>query len=213
MSLFGGSKGSVFGVLDKVTDTVILSLIFLAFCIPVVTIGASCTALYYTANKTWRHNRGYMLREFTGAFKRNFRPATLAWLLLLLVGAILGGDLFYVLRVMPSSSLSAFLNLFFILLSALVLIWAAYLFPYIARFEDTLRVTLKNCVLLSFLHFPSSLLLFLIIAGGAVVMWLFFPLAIIVPGAVAIWQGDILEGVFRQYMSEEDREKEDSLNL
>ena len=213
MSRFNGSKGAVFGVLDQVTDTVLLSLVFLLFSIPLVTIGASFTALYYTANKVHRHNRGYMFQEFLRSFKRNFKQSTLAWLLFLIMGAILGGDLYYVLRIMPSSGLGAFLNIFFIVVAALLVIWASYVFPYIARFEDTLRVTMKNCAFLSILHFPSSLLLLLLAAGSLLLIWLFLPLAVIVPGGMAIWQGDILEGIFRRYMSEEDQKKEDERNL
>ena len=210
--MFGRSKNVIFDILDKITDTIFLSLVFLLFSIPVFTIGASMTALYYTVNKVQRHSRGYMWGEFTGAFRRNFKPATLTWFIFMAVGAVLCGDLIYVLKVMPSSPLSAFLNIFFIVLLALLLIWGGYVFPYIARFEDPVRVTLKNCALIAILNFPVSLLILALLAGSGLLIWLFFPLAIIVPAGMTIWQGDLLEKVFRKYMSDEDREKEDILN-
>ena len=98
--MFGRSKNVIFDILDKITDTIFLSLVFLLFSIPIFTIGASMTALYYTVNKVQRHSRGYMWGEFTGDFRRNFKQATLTWLIFMAVGAILCGDLFYVLRVL-----------------------------------------------------------------------------------------------------------------
>ena len=210
--MFNRSKNAIFDILDRLTDTVFLSLIFLLFCLPVFTIGASMTALYYTVNKVQRHNRGYMWEEFTGAFKENFKQSTLTWLIFLLLAVILGGDLYYVLRVMPSSPLGAFLNIFFIVLLALLVIWAGYVFPYIARFRDTIPVTLKNCALIAILHAPVTLLLLLLLAGGGLLIWMFFPFAVIVPAGVAGWQRDLLEKVFRKYMSEEDRQTEDFRN-
>ena len=211
--MFRNSKNVIFDILDKITDTVFLSLVFLLFSIPVFTIGASMTALYYTVNKVQRHSRGYMWQEFTGAFRRNFRQATLTWLLFLAVFAVLGGDLYYVLKVMPPSPAGAFLNVLFIVLLVLLVTLCGYVFPYTARFQDTIRVTIKNCALIALLNLPATLLLLLLLAGSGLLIWLFFPLAIIVPAGSAYFQGEILEKVFRKYMSDEDREKEDIADL
>lgn len=213
MAKSGGMKGSVFSTLDKVTDTIFLSLIFLLFSLPVFTAGASCTALYYTVNKVQRHNRGYLWSEFTGAFKRNFKQATLTWLIFLAAGGILAADLFFVLKVMESSALSAFLNVFFLLLLALLAAWGGYVFPYIARFEDSIKVTLKNCALIAMLNLSWTLLVLGILAAVAGGIYLFFPLALILPAAGAQWQAGVLEPIFRKYMSEEDQALEDERNL
>ena len=193
------SKNAIFDILDGLTDTVFLSLIFLLFSLPIITIGASLTALYYTVNKVQRQKRGYMWQEFTRAFKANFKQSTLIWILFLLAALILGGDLYYVLQVIPPTSGGAFLNIFFIVLLVLLVTWAGYVFPYTARFQDTIRVTLKNCALMAVLNIPATLLLMLLIAGSALLIWLFFPLAVVVPAGMMGWQRDILERVFKKY--------------
>ncbi len=210
--MLGRSRGVIFEILDRLTDTVFLSLIFLLFSVPIFTMGAAMTALYYTVNKVQKHSRGYLLQEFTGAFRRNFRQATLTWLLFLAAGAVLCGDLFYVVKGMQASPLGAFLNVFFIVLLVLLLLYGGYVFPYIARFEDSIRVTLKNCALIAIMNFPVSVLVLLLLLGSVLLIWLFFPLAILVPAGMTSLQGDLLEKVFRKYMSEEDKEREDALN-
>lgn len=213
MSKAGERRGAVFGFLDKAADCILLSLIFLLFSVPVFTMGASFTALYYTVNKVQRHSRGYLWSEFTGAFRRNFKQATLTWLIFLAVAAILGGDLWFVTRVMKNSALSAFLNIFFLVLAVVMLAWCSYVFPYIARFEDTIRVTLKNCALIAVLNFWWSLLTAAILAGVAAGIYLFFPAALLLPAGGAMLLTDVLEPIFRKYMSEEDRALEDERNL
>lgn len=208
MEMSGHSRNVIFDILDKITDTVFLSIIFLLFSVPLFTMGASMTALYYTVNKVQKEGRGYMLQEFGGSFRRNFKQATLTWILFLAAGAVLCGDLFFVLKRMQSSPLSAFLNVFFIVLLAMLLTYGGYVFPYIARFEDSFKVTLKNCALIAVVNFPVSFLILALLAGSGLLIWLFFPLAVIVPAGMTILQGDLLEKVFRKYMSEEDRKDE-----
>ena len=75
-SLFGSSMGGAI-------DIMYIGILWLLCCLPVITIGASSTAMYYTMVKSVRHGRGHVSREFFGAFRRNFKAATLAWLVFL----------------------------------------------------------------------------------------------------------------------------------
>ena len=67
----------VFQMLGKLVDCVWVSILWVICCIPVFTIGASTTALYYTVHKSIRGDRGYTTRTFFGAFRDNFKAATL----------------------------------------------------------------------------------------------------------------------------------------
>ena len=54
----------VFQMLGKLVDCVWVSILWVICCIPVFTIGASTTALYYTVHKSIRGDRGYTTRTF-----------------------------------------------------------------------------------------------------------------------------------------------------
>ena len=75
----------VFQILGKLVDCVWVSILWVICCIPVFTIGASTTALYYTVHKSIRGDRGYTTRTFFGAFRDNFKAATLPYLIWLAV--------------------------------------------------------------------------------------------------------------------------------
>ncbi|MFQ7880190.1 MAG: DUF624 domain-containing protein [Blautia producta] len=62
--------------IGKVIDIIWLSTLWFICCLPIVTIGASTTALYYTSVKAIRKNRGYVTKTFFHAFKMNFFPRT-----------------------------------------------------------------------------------------------------------------------------------------
>ena len=82
-----------FTVMGHVADLMILNIVFLICCLPVVTIGASLTALHYVTLKMARNEESYIVRSFFKSFKQNFRQATIINLIMLAVGAVLYVDL------------------------------------------------------------------------------------------------------------------------
>ena len=78
-SLFG-PDGKVNRALGFVRNLMVLGLIALICCIPVVTIGASLTALNYVALRIARGEEGYIIRDFFRSFRESFRSATIIWM-------------------------------------------------------------------------------------------------------------------------------------
>ena len=70
-------------LLSRMADAMLLSIFFVLSCIPVVTIGAAFTALYYTAMKGITGDDGYVWKFYTRSFKQNFKQATGMWMLFL----------------------------------------------------------------------------------------------------------------------------------
>lgn len=68
-------------ILADFVNCIWLGLLWLACSLPLVTLGASTTALYYAVVKGVRHDRGTPTRLFFSAFRENFKTATLTWLL------------------------------------------------------------------------------------------------------------------------------------
>ena len=80
-------ENPVWNFMGKVADLVILNLLALICSIPIVTIGASWTAMYYVTIKIVRKEEGYIIRDFFRSFKENFKQATIIWLLTTLPSA------------------------------------------------------------------------------------------------------------------------------
>lgn len=156
--------------LTKLTDLFILNILFILCCIPIITIGASLTALYTVTLKAAKNEESYITASFFRAFKENFKISTLSWLIVLVIGVILFLD-FWFSGYFPAS-LSKLIRVAAISFSIIYALIVTYLFPYIARFENTLKNSFKNAFLLSVSHLPYTVLL-LLIFGLAIALTLF----------------------------------------
>ena len=194
----------VFQMLGKLVDCVWVSILWVICCIPVFTIGASTTALYYTVHKSIRGDRGYTTRTFFGAFRDNFKAATLPYLIWLAVMIILGCDAYITYQVLKTGSMKGAFFYFFLIMIAVAIMWSAFLFPYIARFENTVKITLKNAILMELRHLPWSLLIIILLLLAIFLTWLIPIFVFLMPACIVLIFDLILERIFRMYMSPED---------
>lgn len=144
-------------VLNKVADLMWLNILTLICCLPIFTAGASLTAMHYMALKIVRNEECYITRGFFKSFKENFKQGTAIWFLLLLAVGVLAGD-FYII----TKTDMEFHNVIKIIIMAaamLVLFTATFVFPVLAKFENTLKRTLKNAFIMSILQFPKTILM------------------------------------------------------
>ena len=198
--------------INKIVDCVCLSFLWLLLCIPVVTAGAATTALYYTVNKVIRNNRSYIWKEFWHAFRTNFKQSTLVWLILIFIYAIMGIDCYIMFQYAKAGVSYGSLYIVFAVLMLIVTMWANYLFPYMARFENTLKAVLKNCVIMALLKLGKSVVLLVLFLAALVVTYVFFPAIMILPAVYMLLANFILEKVFVKYMTPEDIEAEKERN-
>lgn len=197
--------------LNKIVDCFFLSVLWIVFSLPLVTFGASTTALYYTINKVIRHDRSSLWKEFWGAFKSNFKQSTIVWLILCVVYYIMITDCVIMYNFYKSGA-SVALFIVFAIMVLVTMMWTGYLFPCIARFENTTKNLMKTCALLMIRHILKSILLMLLLAvaiAGLIVMPV---LIVIIPSVYMLVASFILESIFEKYMSPEDLEAEKERN-
>ena len=208
MSNFFSLENPVMSGLFKVMNCILLALLWLICCIPLITIGASTTALYAAVQKTIKHDRGYVTQEFFKSFTANFKQATIIWLGLAAVALIFAGDISILKAVEENGHMWANIYVLFQILLAVEFIYAIYVFSYIARFRDTVKGTLKNAALLM-LKFPGSFLKVLLIVLFGFAVTYILPLLIFIMPVIVIWLGSMpLEKLYHRYMNDEDRETE-----
>lgn len=201
-------ENTLFSILGKLTDSLILDFIFLISCLPVITIGASCTAFYYTMHKVLRRDRGYLWSEYKRSWKENFKQATVCWLIFLGIAAVLCTDIYVMYQMFRAGSSFGSAYVLFVILFVVLILWAVYTFAAIARFENTTRELLKVSAWIMIAHLPKTLAVLGILAVSAFVIWAVPLLALIVP-MLAVWFIElILESIFIGYMSEEDQKEE-----
>ena len=185
-----------------VGDIVTLHFLWLICSLPIVTMGASTTALYYSCMKRIRTNEGYPTRNFFKSFKENFRQSTLIWIGMLIIGFIMICDLRIGMQV--SGMMGKFMIVSCSVLIIPFVLVSLYIFPVQAKFENRIRDNLKNALLMSLQNFHLSLLLVLII-GTFVCLTLFFRpfiglMIVCGIGLLAYLTSGIFVFIFRKYI-------------
>lgn len=203
MNIFGVDSGLMRAV-SKFTDCIILSIMFIISCIPIITIGTALSAIYHASFKAIRQDRGYVIRDYMETFRDNFKKTTPVWLVVMVIGAVIVLDIYAVGVYVPKESpLSVFSAVFFAVF-IMWFVWVSYLFPYMSRFENTGKQSMKNAALMALAHLPSTILMLILAAVVAVMMYIAIFTIFIFPAFHAMIQSFILERVFRKYMGEEE---------
>ena len=200
--------GPVMSALGRVTDFLVLNLIFLVTCIPIITIGPALSALYSVTLKMVKNEDSYILKRYLSAFKENFKISFLAGLLILASIILFAFD--YRIMTTMGDSMGTIFPIIFLALIFICLVISMYLFPYIARFENTFKDSFKNTVLIAVASMPWTLLL-LLITGVAlasiwviplqysILIWFLFGFAVL-----AYIQSFIFRKVFARYEPKEE---------
>ncbi|WP_178006914.1 YesL family protein [Mediterraneibacter sp.] len=209
------TDSGIMRVLSKVCDIVSLNVLWLVCSLPIITIGASTTALYTVMLKLVKNEEGYIFKGFLNAFKSEFKKSTIIWLILLLFGGVCFID-YRVSGMMPGTMGMAFKSIF-LLLSFFLVSMAIYSFALTARYENTVKATLKNALLLTVAKLPYTLLMTALTVGAVVLSWwntgimmLVIPVWILIgTGLLAFVNSHILRRVFRVFdeKSEDDAEE------
>lgn len=194
----------------KIVYMIYASMLWIVFCLPVVTVGASTTALYYVANKTIRCEKGKIFQGFWYSFKMNFKQSTVIWLGLLMIYAV-GFIDYFVLRSLnlggKIQNIFVWMLILFLMLIAMI---ANYIFPYIARFENKTSQIIKNSILIAMMNFGKSFINIILLLLTIMICVLRPYFIIICPATYMLVLSSSLEKVFRKYMLSENLEEEDT---
>ena len=162
-----------------------------------------------------KNEEGYIFRGFLKAFKSNFKQSTLIWLILLLLGIVWTVD-FRVAGFMPGMAgiilRAIFLALGFILLSVMI-----YIFPLTARYENGIKATFKNALILTVAKLPYTFLMVAIVVAAVFAsLWSAFtllfslPLWLVIGVSLIAWVNSyILRRVFVVFEGSDSTAEED----
>ena len=178
-----------------------LNILWFLCSLPIFTIGAATTALYYTSLKIVREEETNVTAMFFRSFRENFKQATGIWLILLTIGAFLGAD-GYIVYHLRSTSAGTMAVVWTLVLAALIAVTIAYViellyvFPLLASVSNTSRAMLKNAFLIGTHYLFATILVFAVhFAMFFAVVAIFTPLIIFGEGLCALVSAWLLDRV------------------
>ncbi len=194
--------------LVKAFDCVCLSVLWVVFSLPVVTLGVASAALYTAVHRCLQKEEEYPVRTFWNAFRENFKRSTLCWLIHLAILTLLILDAVFFRGLLSKGD--AFGNLYWVMLVLIcvMITWTAFLSAYCARCNGSVKEVLRISFLLMVMHPVRALTIFLpMLFCGA--MAIAAPgLAMMLPAPIC-WLGSrTMEQILRLHMQPEDLERE-----
>ena len=191
-----------------------LNVLWLVCCLPIVTIGASTTALYYTSFKIAKDEGSFITTMFFRSFKQNFKQATFIWLIMLAAGVLITVDAILLGRLRAASTGAAAV-LWTLLLAAifacmvLYIIVLVYIFPLLSIASNTTVNMFKNAFLIGTHYLFVTILVVLIhYAMFFLVVNVFTPLIIFGEGLCAVISAHILLKILRPMLYDPNEVRE-----
>ena len=160
--------------LTRVADVMILNLLFIVTSLAVVTLGASLTALSYTAMRIATGKCNSVSGDYFRSFRQNFRQGTVIGLILALFAAVLAAWYVVVTNLAIEPLVELVLLAIWYGLAFSFAMMTLFVFPYLASFTGSTRQVLRNARLMSWRHALTGIAALTLI-GLAVAVTVFVP--------------------------------------
>lgn len=143
-----GIDGPVIRFLTLIGDLILINLLFIICSLPVITLGASATAMYtLTMRNIRKEEETSTVKSFFAAFKKNFKRSTVIWGIFLVVGFAL--VLNFWLMTLNLNTYPFILRVLVYLLTVIYAVDFTWIIPLRARFENNVIGTVRNSLVMA----------------------------------------------------------------
>lgn len=188
----------------KLFDALLLSILFTALCLPVVTIGPAASALYYTTVKCLRGKESGTFTHFFRSFKENFKVGAVVGIILTALWAFLAVGYAWLAAAaeVEPTALVMFLAYFIVLVIPAAL--TCFAFAALGRFTFGVGGLLKTALQLVFAHLPSALVVAVATVEAVTITLQFWAPVVIAPVLVSLVWTVFLERIFAPFIPPEE---------
>jgi len=144
-------------ILTKVADLMWLNILTVVMCIPVITAGAALTAKDYMCYKLLKNEEAGITKGFFHSFKQNFRQATIIWLMMLVVAVFITIDVLFAIGLTGTGS--NIIRAVIYAIAFFVYIACIMIFPVLARFDNTVKGTIRSGLHMTVALLPKAVLM------------------------------------------------------
>lgn len=197
----------VWRFMGKIADFFMLTIVWAVCSIPIVTIGASTSALYYVVLKMVKNHEQYIIRSFFRYMKENFASSTVVWIMVLALGFIPAAG-FFMLNQMGIKEAS-FVFWMLVVVTLIYFMFVTVLFPLSARLDADVLKLLMMSFMVSLKHFAWTFFMIVVtVCVAALGIFVFWPILLIGVAGIAYVHALILEYIiFPKYNWNEPKER------
>ena len=193
-----GASQNILKILSSNSATVFmifgLILLVLTFC-----VGPATTAFFYVGQKIIKDEEGYITKQYFHSFSQNFRQGALIWLIMLVIGLLLGFNLwFYINLNSKVGNVVMFIILFAVWIYLMVL---QYVFAVLSKFDNSIKNIFRFSFILSVKKFGWTMLMIGVFAATmAIGLMVLSPVLLFAPGIIIITDSVIVSRIFKPYI-------------
>lgn len=211
MTHFFDPDNKLWRFIGKLFDSMFMGLLWFICCLPIVTIGASTTAMYQYTLRQVNDTEGGIWKSFFKFFKARFKKATIIWLIQLGFGLFLAYDIKICWELIDWSTGVNGIKLAFlgvVVITLLYLFTSVYLYPILALFDFDVKKILTNSFIMAMGNLPVSVTVIVVFVLVALGCYFLTPFAPFVVGLGALLSSYFLFHVFDKYAVDDEEEEE-----
>lgn len=183
--------------MNSIFDLLLLGIMWIAFSLPVITIGTSTAALYYSVVKCVKHGESYPMRCFLHSFRENLKKGVL-----MMAGAgVAVGLIVTNIRILLNHGKGSNTELFLIMLYGMILFWiltaAVYLMIILSKYDMSCKWILKQAFDMMFRHLGTTIMIWCVLMCATALLYRFPILFFLAPGPVMLLISEFMEGVLK----------------
>ncbi|MBO5245758.1 MAG: YesL family protein [Eubacterium sp.] len=201
----------VFQAINTIGEIIILNFLWMICSLPIVTIGASTTALVYSCIKLHHHD-GYPWSNFFHSFKENFKQATVLFLIFLAAGVLLVTDL--ILGNQANNSFGTFMKIAACVIGIPYFITLLYVFGVQSRFVNSVKDTIRYAFFVALRNYKTTiqlaLIVILLVWANTTVALVNYLTIMFGAGFLAYFFAGYYNKVFEQYLPKEETDELES---
>lgn len=201
ISLFD-PENSFWSFLTRIYNLAFAGLLWFVTSLPLITIGASTTALYSYAFAVTESRDGYVMKTFFSSFRKNFVKATVVWMGMLTVFAFLLFDGYLASTgTTTGSKVMVFLILAVLIIASML---GVHMFPFLSKYDLPYRQMLQKVLLIGVGALPISITLVVLHTMFFLLVYLFPPAVLFAQGFVAALISLFLKSVYSRLETMDD---------
>lgn len=201
---FFSLDGGLFSFFSKIFDILFVSFLFITFSIPLVTMGPAVTAMYYTTVKVIRKEHGYIFAEFWKCFKSNFLQGLIYSVIIIVLVALFSFNIAYAMDM--QGNLGKILICIYAVVCYLLFSVFVYIFPVLSRFSMKTWEMIKFTLFISMRHFPTTLLLQVIIIAIGLILYAIPIASFFIPTLGTLLYSFVIEKILKKYLPKVDED-------
>ena len=210
-------EGALFRITERLTNLVLLNLLYLIFCIPLVTIGPATAALHYVTLKYAANEEDRVWTPFIHSFRQNWKQGILVGLITSGVGVFLAFDMYWIYQMVSSGQAFDKVALIAVSLACIVyLMMTAYIYPLLARYDNSTKQMFRTALILAIRHLPATLCM-AVISAAPIILLMYTPTTFMISlsfyffigyAAIALMHDKLINRIFLQYTPKEAPDEE-----